>query len=228
MNNKVKEGILIAIIFVLVIVIVILISMIVIDANKDKTNNNSNETINSSDIINTQEENNEEDIEDSNLTSQEQTAKKYAEYFYDAKASKLYDITDMIGMDAFDKLSITYNSDTKEREYNFEKFEEYYKESERRYNEQDEDKKIEVENNRKDAIKQTQDYLYKMKDYLKDNNITWKIKDVKSYNVNDCKILTKVIVTIKLNKEDQTQEDPYTFYIMKKGLKNYVVHAELF
>lgn len=158
--------------------------------------------------------------------SAKSAAKDYVKAFFDAKASKLDSLYDMNGSNAFDKLTRTYNSTTKEYEYNFEKFDEYYKEVEKAYKELDKDKKKEIEDNRKDSIKETQKYLEEMKKYYKDNKIKWSIKEVKSYNIKDAKKLTKVKVTVELKKDGEKDEQTFTIYTMKKGLKNYVVHTE--
>lgn len=161
--------------------------------------------------------------------SAKDAGKEYVKAFYNAKASKLYDLIDMNGSDAFDKLQKNkYNEITKKYDYNFEKFDEYYKEVEKAYKELDKDKKKEIENSRKEAIKQTQEYLNQMKDYLKDNKVKWSVKKVETTKIKDSKKLTKVEVTVELKKDGEKNEQTYTIYTMKKGLKNYVVHADLF
>lgn len=154
--------------------------------------------------------------------SPKDTVKSYIKSYFGAKAKTLYNLIDEDGMAAFNQLSGKWDSESEEYVYDFSNFEDLLKDVQDANKELSKDEKQEKKDLKEQAIDKLQTRLEK----LKDKGYKYSIKSVKTYSVKDCKKLTKVVVSLEVKDEDGEKDtDSYTFYTMKKGLKNYIVSS---
>lgn len=151
--------------------------------------------------------------------SPKSTVKDYIKSFEKCNAKKAMSVVDFEGTLAFRQIkSPSYSSGSYEVIYDFEKFDDEYKE----VLDVDKDKKKEYKEAKEDATDSLQDKL----DTLKDFKVKYSIKDMKTEKVDGSKKITKVTCTLVLKHEDDKMEQDVTFYTMKKGLKNYIVDSD--
>ncbi len=153
--------------------------------------------------------------------SAKSTVKDYIKALSKCDADKVMALMDYEGTAAFK--SISSYSYAKGNTYKFNEFEDEYDKLMDNVKDLDKDKKKEYEELKKEQVDDLQETL----DEFKDKKIKYSVSNIKTEKVDDCKKLTKVTCTLKMKYEDETAEQDITFYTMKKGLKNYIVYAEI-
>lgn len=150
--------------------------------------------------------------------SPEATVKAYIKAYTKANASKVMSLMDYEGAAAFSACTSYYSGET-----DFSKFEDEYEEIKETIKDYDKDEKKEYE----EAKEELEDTLQDSLDELKDNKIKMSIKDIETKKVKEYKKITKVTaeLTVKYDGEEKTSE--VVFYTIKKGLKNYIISADI-
>ena len=151
--------------------------------------------------------------------SAKSTVKDYIKAMSKADAKKVMALMDYEGAAAF---SSTGSYSSKGYTYDFEKFEDNYDEIMDKMKDMDKDEKEAYKELKEKAVDSLQDEL----DEMKDEDVKFTVKKIKTEKVDDCKKLTKVIcdIEVKADGEKETMED-VEFYTMKKGMKHYIVSA---
>lgn len=153
--------------------------------------------------------------------SAKNTVKDFVKGLEKADAKKIMSLIDFEGMTAFSSITNTsYKNGEYKYTYDFEDFEDEYDDIMDKIKDMDKDEKKEYKEYKEDLEDDLQDSL----DDLKDEDITYKVKDIKVKKVSDCKKLSKVTCTIEVKSDDEKEElEDIEFYTMKKGLKHYIV-----
>lgn len=152
--------------------------------------------------------------------SPKSAVKDWVKAFNKGNAKKVMAVMDYEGMAAFGKIS-NY-SFSKGYTYDFEDFDDEYDDIMDQVKDMDKDQKEDYKELKEKATDQLQDTL----DEFKESKAKISVKKVKTEKIDDCKKLTKVVATLELKMDGEKDERDFTFYTMKKGLKNYVVYAE--
>lgn len=126
---------------------------------------------------------------------------------------KAVNLVDFEGVKAFSAIS-SY-SYSKGYTYNFEDFDDEYKEVKK-----DKDFKEEIKEQKKKML-ESDDVFGNI---LDDSNVSKvSIEDIETEKIDDCKKLTKVTITLKAKVDGEYDEQDFVVYTMQKGLKNYIV-----
>lgn len=147
--------------------------------------------------------------------------KDYMKAFNNANAKKVMALMDYEGAAAFKKIA-KYSYLNGSYTYKFEDFDDEYDKIMDQVKDMDKDQKEAYKEAKEEAVDKLQDTL----DNFKESKAKISVKKVKTEKVDDCKKITKVIATLELKMDGEKDERDFTFYTMKKGLKNYVVYAE--
>lgn len=148
------------------------------------------------------------------------TVKDYVKALEKCDAEKIMNLMDYEGTAALSKISsYSYSKGTT---YDFENFEDEYDDIMDTIKDFDKDEKKEYKESKEEAVESLQDTL----DELKDEDIKYTVKNIKTKKVSDCKKITKVTCDIVMKADGEKEElEDVTFYTMKKGLKYYVISS---
>ncbi len=146
--------------------------------------------------------------------------KDYIKAFNKGNAKKVMALMDYEGAAAFGQ--IAKYSYTKGYTFNFEDFDDKYDTIMDKVKDMDKEEKEAYKELKEQAVDTLQDTL----DDFKESKVKISVKKVKTEKVDDCKNITKVIATLEAKLDGEKSEKDFTFYTMKKGLKNYVVYAD--
>lgn len=146
--------------------------------------------------------------------------KDWVKAFNKGNAKKVMAVMDYEGAAAFTQ--IVTGSSYRGYTYKFEDFDDKYDDIMDKVKDMDKDQKEAYKEAKEDAIDKLQDTL----DDFKDSKAKISVKKVKTEKVDDCKKITKVTATLELKMDGEKDERDFTFYTMKKGLKNYVIYAD--
>ena len=149
--------------------------------------------------------------------SAKSVVKDYIKGMEKCDAKRVMATLDFEGSNAFDAIS-SYDGN-----YKFEEFESKYDEIMNKLKEMDKEEKKLYEDAKEEAVNDMQNRLETMKEY----NVKYSVKDIKTEKVDNCKALTKVTGKLIVKMDNQEKEQEFTFYTMKKGLKNYIVSTSI-
>lgn len=149
-------------------------------------------------------------------------------------AKKVMDVLDMKGSEAYSKArskalskssssSSLFSSSSKSSDVDMSEFDEVYKDILKEYKDMDSDEKKDY----KEELKKVKESLQDNLDDLKEEKVKIKAKVTKVSKVKGSKLLKKVTADVTVKKDGDQETKTVTFYTVKKGLKNYVVYADL-
>lgn len=138
------------------------------------------------------------------------TVKKYIESLEQADAKQVMSVMNYEGMIAFSSSS----SDLKDFDSKYtETLKNMSKEKKSKYSE---------------AKEKITENLQKSLDQSKEQKINYTIENIRTEKVEECKKLTKVICDLKISIDgNESLVTDVKFYTIKKGLKHYIVSADL-
>jgi len=149
-------------------------------------------------------------------------------------AKKIMSVIDFEGSSAYSKARSKSSSksssslslldiSSKSSEVDMSEFDEIYKDLLKEYKDMNRDEKKEYKEDLKEVKESLQDAL----DELKDEKVKVKVKVTKVSKVKGSKLLKKVTADVTTKQDGDQTTSTMTFYTVKKGLKNYVVYADL-
>lgn len=153
--------------------------------------------------------------------SPKSTVKDYIKYFNKGNAKKVMALIDLEGTSAFSKIS-SYSYAKGGYTYKFEDFEDEYDDIMDQVKDMDKDEKKAYKEAKDSLLDSLEDIL----DEFKDSDVKLSVKKVETEKIDDCKKLTKVTATLEAKIDGEKDEKDFTFYTMKKGLKNYIVYSD--